>query len=276
MIQLFFLTFIISTFLQGEQSTLIITHHFNRPDFIELQHKTLKAFMKSPYEFVVFNDAKTEELNNAIESICHDLDIKCIRIPQSIHSAPKDAAICCADVVQYSLDVLGFDYNGYVMILDADMFLLEPFDVNQYMENTLIAGHPQNRGHVNYIWNGILIMDMVQLPNKKSIHFGCGIVDGQLCDVGGNTYYYFQEHPKVFVKPMVPHHYLQYNRHRSRDHLPPKIAFCLRRKICDSEFFIGTTFFHYRSGGNWNGQSERYHQRKTHRLLDLIDFAMYQ
>ena len=35
---------------------LIYTYAYNRPDFIEIQHKTFQKFLKDDYEFVVFDD----------------------------------------------------------------------------------------------------------------------------------------------------------------------------------------------------------------------------
>ena len=49
---------------------LVITHSYNRPDFIEIQHKTLKKSLKDEYEFVVFNDAKYANTRVAIEKTC--------------------------------------------------------------------------------------------------------------------------------------------------------------------------------------------------------------
>lgn len=262
--------------LCGQDKTLIITHSFNRSDFIEIQEKTFKKFMKSPYEFVVFNDAKNSKSENEIQSICDRLNIECIRIPQEIHKAPGDAAICCADVVKYSLDNLGFDYDGYVMIIDADMFLMQPFDVNEYMRDVFVAGHPQRRGDVDYIWNGIVILDMKRLPCKRDFDFNCGVVEGHLCDVGGYTYYYFKDHPEVQVKAMTPHYWLENYRNHDRKTFPPMFQFVMKRKVYNCEFFINSTFFHYRSGGNWDGRPEGYHKRKTRLLHELIDFALNQ
>lgn len=253
---------------------LVITHHFNRPDFIEIQFQTLKKFMRTPYRFVVFNDAKTCELEDAIQSSCDRLGVECIRIPQNIHKTPNDPAIACADVVNYSLQNLGLSHDGYMMILDADMFLVKPFDIDNYMKDTIIAGHPQVRGHVNYIWNGIFILDVPNLIDKQSVDFSCGMVEGELCDVGGYMYYYFQKHPEIRMKAMVPHYYLGNFYKKDLRLLPPFAQWMCQQRNYNCEFFIGDTFFHYRSGGNWDHRSASYHIRKTKILHQFIEKVM--
>src|SRR6185312_17253545 len=94
-------------------NVLIITHSFNRPDFIEIQDKTFKKFLKDDYIFVVFNDAPQEEVSHQITQTCNTLNLPCVRIPQSIHDAPylerlpvedyHHPVVRCANVVQFSL-----------------------------------------------------------------------------------------------------------------------------------------------------------------------------
>ena len=43
----------------------ILTAVVNNPIFIEIQNFTLKKYMKTPYRFVVFNDAKQQQHNNS-------------------------------------------------------------------------------------------------------------------------------------------------------------------------------------------------------------------
>src|ERR1700733_4465594 len=136
----YFFTFIFLTFfnyngLVASKNVLIMTYSFNRPDFIEIQDKTFKKFLKDDYTFVVFNDAPQEEVANQIIETCNRLNLPCIRIPQSIHDAPylqrwpgedyHHPCVRCANVVQFSLNTLGFDRDRIVMIIDSDMFLVK-------------------------------------------------------------------------------------------------------------------------------------------------------
>ena len=138
------LKFILFIPLYTHSYVLIITHNYNRPDFIELQDKAFKKFLKDDYRYVVFNDATSEEMRKKIEETCKKLNIECIQIPQEIHSRPYlprepneriNASIRHANVVMYSLDFMGFDHDGIVFIVDSDILLIRPFSIEKYMKD---------------------------------------------------------------------------------------------------------------------------------------------
>ena len=52
------------------EKVLIFTYSYNRPDFIEIQEKTFKKFLKDDYEFVVFNDARYPDMQAKIRNTC--------------------------------------------------------------------------------------------------------------------------------------------------------------------------------------------------------------
>jgi|GEM_PF-326431 len=289
-------------FLTLNAQVLIITHSYNRPDFIEIQHKTFKKFMLDDYEFVVFNDARDHNIREQIRQVCSKYALRCIDIPQEIHDRPylqrqsndnyNDYSARAANVIQYSLDVEGFDHNGMVMIIDSDMFLVEKFSVTHYLGTYDLAGLPQNRKNehqtIDYIWNGLLFFNMSTLPDKRALNFNCGWVEGVLTDTGGYTYYYFQKNPHVRFKSIDGLLYLkdfwckecfdniqtticQHNREKMYNFSDPLIDLAIQDKHSIMEIFLGNTFLHYRAGGNWNNQAPQYHQKKTALLKDFID-----
>lgn len=278
---------------------LVVTHAYNRPDFIEIQHRTFKKFLKDDYEFIVFNDAPQEPIARLIESTCKKLNIECIRIPQSIHSKPylpkrpdedsNHPCKRCAHVIQYSLDTLGFNHNDLFAIIDSDMFLTEPFSIREYMHNYVLAGVPQNRSNgslaVDYIWNGLVFFDMPALPDKKTINFNCGYVEGAPTDVGGHTYYYLKAHPSLAFKDIdVLHLEDLFCDSCKKNNIPcshnndmlnknisnPAMIWLAQQGLDSSEFLLNKIFLHYRSGTNWNYKSESYHKHKTAILQKFI------
>lgn len=264
-------------------NVLLITHAYNRPDFIEIQDKTFKKFLQDDYEFVVFNDAPGEPMARAIASTCQNLGIRCIRIPQSIHTQPylpkglgedgNNSCKRCAHVVQYSLDILGFDHTDLVAIIDSDMFLIKPFSIRQYMKDIQLAGVPQSRENgvscVEYFWNGLVFFDMPALPDKKSINFNCGRVEGIGVDVGGYTYYYLKNHPDLRRKNIdcLYTHNIEELKHIF---FTKELIWFIDQSPDNIEFLIHGTFLHYRGGTNWNGKSPEYHQQKTNILHNFI------
>jgi hypothetical protein len=295
---------------------LVITHSYNRPDFIEIQHKTFKKFLKDEYEFVVFNDARDIKMWESINSMCKKLKIRCVSIPQKIHDrgylprVPGDDfnGISCrvANVIQFSLDKLGFIWNDYVTIIDSDMFLIKPLSIREYMNGYLIAGVPQTRGKIDYLWNGLLFFDMPNLPNKQDINFNCGIIQGQRVDTGGYTYNYFQKNLDIKVNyinhvlinsriedKQISKYELQAQHQAILDFVcvrcNKKTYSCphanelfekhffnqegmdlIKSDINDVEFLCNASFFHYRSGANWNGKSTEYHRAKSKKFNDFI------
>lgn len=277
---------------------LVITHAFNRPDFIPYQYYTFKKFLHDDYKFVVFNDARDTHHKKNIDEVCRILDIECIRIPQTVHDKPylkrwpgedyNHSVVRCANVVQYSLDVLGFDHDGMVMIIDSDMFLIKPFSVQSFMlENKIdIAGVHQTRSGIRYLWNGIVLMNMNTLPNKRSLDWNCGKVEGVSVDVGGQTYYYLNNNPTVKV-----HYFHQIHsdglicdtcreRHNAKcthnDDILAKFNITdaktlnfLKAGPVNVEFFHNESFLHYRGAG-WDLKTPHYHQVKTRLVNDYL------
>jgi hypothetical protein len=270
-----------------EAKVLVITHGFNRPDFIEMQSKTLNKFLKDEYEFVVFNDANNEEMESQIRNECKRLGIRHLRIPQFIHDLPylyrlpienyQHNACRIANAVQYSLNTVGFDHEGYVLIMDSDLFLIREFCVGEYMRDITLAGIEQTRDNgISYLWNGFVLFDMNSLPDRKTINFNCGIIEDQPCDVGGYTYYYLKEHPDLNVK-FIDTVYLSADHEISdREKKDESLCYLLKKNPNNVEFFLDYTFFHYRGGTNWDRKSDEYHQLKSSILSDFIDKIVNQ
>lgn len=264
-----------------EAKVLIITHSYNRPDFIEIQSKTFQKFLKDEYEFVVFNDAPQEAMSQLITTTCANLNIPCIRIPQSIHTAPylareanddfQNPAIRCANVVQYSLDVLGFDHDGVVMIIDADMFLIKPFSIQEYFIHYQLSGVPQKREHVNYIWNGLVFFNMNTLPDRDSIDFNCKKVEGVAVDVGGNVYFYLKKHPELKLSLIYNDYINKWTSLSEPQMAHENIRYLFELNPNNIEFLLDYSFLHYRSGTNWDFRSDEYHKTKTEILNEFIE-----
>src|ERR1700730_12585549 len=153
MLKRFFLIALVCFFsLEARDRVWMITHAYNEPEFIRMQAESFKKFMKDDYEFVVFNDASDERMARMIETMCKEHSVRCIRVPQEIHDWPYLARSpgepyhrpnvrhvnCC----QYSLDTIGFDFDGIVGFIDSDMFLIRPVSIVDLMEgyDALSAG----------------------------------------------------------------------------------------------------------------------------------------
>lgn len=288
---------------------LIITHAYNRPEFIAIQQRTFKAFLKDTYELVVFNDATTDEMELAIRNACDAIGIRCIRIPQEIHTRPylhrepydplNGTNVRHANNVQYSCDVLGFDHDGIVCIIDSDMFLVRPFSINEYMHNKEVAGlikrpfrYEKDPRNLDYICPALCFLHMNKLPDKRTLNFNCGVIEKTIhSDSGGWTYFYLKKHPHI-----IPHNIssiysyqlhlgsidfqldidetisdeqrIKWYKHYGFNQ--KEITFLLK-KPHTFEYFLDQHFFHYHGGSNYHGKSKEFHEYKTTIFKEYIE-----
>lgn len=257
---------------------LIITHAFNRPDFIEYQAKTFKKFLRDEYEFMVFNDAKDDAISYEIKKICDQLNIVCIDIPQSIQKNVQWASKRTSNSIEYSLHHTGFNHDGIVLIIDSDMFLIKPLNIKEFLEDHDLYGNRQCNGEIFYLWNGLLVMNMATLPNKRTMSFCPRPIQGKSLDTGGHLYYYLTKNPSIRLKIYGDTHI---------NALPKDYAalkdlgfddltsnFIINSDHDDThcmQFHADNHFLHYRAGGNWMHKDNEYHAKKSAYLFAYLD-----
>ena len=223
----------------------IFTSVVNRPDFVILQDKLFKKFLKNEYKFHIVDDSVEPEISEQFEIACSLNELEYYRKPPA--NKPMNPAQACAHTVQWTYDniIRKNHANDIVFFLDSDMFLIDEFDIEDYMEDAIIAGLPQVRGHVTYMWNGIMFFNMPKIEDKD-IDFSDGIVEGEMTDVGGHTYWYFLRTGIKMKKtdeecPVYPTHYndieLQ-NEEVTRGY--------------NVELHLDCKFLHYRAATNWH------------------------
>ncbi len=284
----FFFLILIICFSILHSKVLIITHAFCRPDFIELQLKSFNNFLLDDFEFVVFNDAENFVLQKGIQEECERLSIKHVFIPQEIHSRPylpRDPGPHNknnrrhVDCVQYSMDVLGFDFEGVVGIIDSDMFMIQPFSIENYMQNKDIAGLVRRKTdptYPTYFSPAICFMKMNILPNRRSLNFNCGKIGNWVVDSGGYTHLYLKSNPKVILEDVSvlysgdlyladDHRNISCNHSIStaekiecykRYGFNSIVIDFLLKKPSTFEFYLDNVFFHLR-GGSTTDKHER-------------------
>lgn len=257
---------------------LIITHAFNRPDFIKYQAKTFKAFLQDRYQFVVFNDAQDPAMSLQIQETCKKLKILCVDIPQQIHHNVNMYSKRVSNAIEYSLKKAGFDHDGIVFIIDSDMFLIKTLNIKNFLGDYEIYGNHQCRENIVYPWNGLLFMNMATLPNKRTMSFCCSPINGISLDTGGHLYYYLTNNPSIRVKfygdtqiNQMPKNYTELQQLGFDDitcnfiiNSDPNDTHCM-------QFHADDHFLHYRAGGNWMHKDPDYHAKKSAYLFKYLD-----
>ena len=200
---------------------LITTSAYNRPEFIELQYKTFKKFIKDDYEYIVFNDADIEDNRIKIESECKRYGIKLIRIPQEIHKVENNtglfdpyngrrttrAVFRQGDVLTYMFELMGKRHNDIYMFIDSDIFITRPVSIQGVLEDYHIASACCVGGvkPLNMESPGpeICILNIPKLPHIDSIVFKAGFVGTIFLDPMHFWQFYLNCHPEVKLKKIA-------------------------------------------------------------------------
>jgi hypothetical protein len=255
----------------------IFTFGANRPDFLELQMRSFRMHLKEDYELTVFNNAQFDTTGGAdhagmlaqgralgarvidvdkdsgLIDRCQKIELSCSLFnPQGLYSNPNVAhayALCWAWENYISKE------KTAVAIMDSDVFLIEPIKLTDHLYPHVMRNIPDGKPHSDgrtfmYMWPTFFMADMAALPDPETLNWWCGRIQDVPVDVGGQTYHYFQVHPGLDVVPIRRAHFQGMNY---------------------DEFYLNdATVLHYRSGSNWNYQSQSYHRDKTEWLKRRI------
>ena len=67
----------------------------------------------------------------------------------------------------HTMILLSNESTDYAFLLDHDMFLIDDFDIDEYMSDCDISGLSQTTRSTRYVWNGIMIMDMKKVKKYE-------------------------------------------------------------------------------------------------------------
>ncbi len=249
----------------------IYTFAVNRPEFLFYQRKMFDRFLQDEHQLIVINDGHDEgqggipDGNRQIGDMARSLNLP----SYTVTDPRRDTAnYGHARAIEFAYEHFIRDDKDVSVLLDGDMFPGKPFSIREYLDGHAMAGLEQSRGHVYYLWPGLVFLDMARLPDRDALSFWPDAVDGVGCDVGGHSYEYLQRHPDVKVK------WMDYASPITAENgnlqtLPPDI-----RAVYDDAFAVEIllgSFIHYRGGTNWDWRSAEHHERKTRFLCDMLD-----
>jgi hypothetical protein len=254
----------------------IYTCAHKRPDFLALQLKSFKKNLSDEFEFIVFNNASFDPNKQHYLSInkwCDDNNIQHIDITNDEdltnaiannhqekvfdnNGEYANSVIACAYPICWAWKQIISKTDDLICIIDSDMFFIDKENISQMLNKYDIVHMPQSRGEnseVRYMWNGILYMNLNKMPDKSSLNWWCGYVEGQPVDVGGQTHYYLKQYKKQLKLLEFKLHYVQDD---------PSCNF----HPSNYEYFASNEekiLLHYRGGSNWDNKTPDYHTRKT-------------
>jgi len=187
-----------------------VTPVINNPKYIEIQHHTFKKYVKCPYEFIVFNDAKDwpdfsnfddPTIKQQIIDTCERLGITCINIPNSHHkdsdkSASQRTGDSCNYITKYMIE-----HPDQYFLVESDMFLISDLDPSPYkgLQYGIVL---QERFDMYYPWNGLFYIDTTIAEHVDLLNWDPYVEDNKHCDTGGSCRKWLSvisgnEHPRL-------------------------------------------------------------------------------
>jgi hypothetical protein len=262
----------------------IYTFAHKRPDFLALQLQSFKKHLKCEFQFIVFNNALFDHdpiHYRAIHAWCKDNDIVCTDIQRDqtlvdyIHmfdgehafnaeNLYTNAVIACAYPLCWAWKHYLSKTEDKICIIDSDMFLIQDVNMEEMLDSYDLIYMEQSRGpagEIQYMWNGLVFMNLMNMPDKSSLNWWCGKCEGHPVDVGGRTHYYLKDHrDEVKIKTLVQHYVGD----------DPQCDF----RPANYEYYGldgAKTVLHYRGGSDWNNAGKIYHEKKTRWLKSKLD-----
>ena len=292
----FFLFLWVACLQLKAQEVLVIIRTYNRPDFIQYQYKALKKFLKEACTIIVYNDAPSSELHEAIDKACKDFNIECIAVPSSIHSQsfpkrylgePLTLETRGIQTLQYALAHKAFDYNGPVLLIDSDVFPVKCFSIQSMLKGAHFAAAPEMEKNIRYIWSGLVAIDMPKCPDKIGINFFPGRIGNVVVGAGGFMHTYFTNHLTISINSIdrilsinfdlcttcdkslgICSHDQYYFKECGFD--DNQIDF-LAKHPRNIEFLYNNSFLHYRGSSNWDIKSQEYIAQKTALIFAYLE-----
>lgn len=238
------------------------------PEFIYRQYETIKKFVKDEKcEFIVFDNTPINAFarRKEIKRICKELGIK--RIGIRFKPYFKGAARYCAYAINWMYHrFFRWEKDTIHVILDSDMVFINDFNFNEFLADNDICAVHQQRGAIEYLWNGVVIMKGGELPDKNYFNYGLGTIEGERTDGGGNMYFWMKRNPNLKIK---------YITHTGSSNIAEKGILSEEfSKDYKTEYgfqIIENSILHYRAGSNWNKKSPEFVQEKKNYFNKLID-----
>jgi len=191
---------------------VIYTVSYNAPEFIEIQFKLFKKYLKNDFKYVVYNNTMTDakitnknHYNNVkLKEICTKHDISWHDVPGNIFTR-QDPSNRAGTSINYAISHV---HNTYIdelyFLIDSDLFPVSDIDIAEIMTNSYFSGRIQYRKGVNtdndisYVTNQIVIYKKSRINNMLNyLSFNPVSINGAICDCGGDTHYIIKKIDKL-------------------------------------------------------------------------------
>jgi len=250
--------------------------HYNKPHFIKWQFDSFYKFLQNPFQLIIVNNARTNEMRLEINKAATELNLISLQtysdIPFDYAGAHHASAI--NNVWQNSASrIKGLDIVG---VMDGDIFLLDFLKLGD--NDWSIMGAPQHRKGHEYITPTIVFLNMKHIKSPEELDWEGIKVEGTEThlDTGGGFYNYFNKYPEVKKKCWLLNQSWHISERNVNTNLLPKEIKACYKEGFDVELF-GNKFLHYCRSSGWNPkESEEFHKEKEAWVKDFVYKCIYR
>lgn len=238
----------------------IFTIAFNRPDILQYQIDSFKKYVEDDLEFHVVYDTRDNQHLEEFTKICESNDVP---LHHHISQPGNTPSYYNSDAIQWTYDnfIKPDEEDSIVMILDHDIFLIEDFNVSNFMDGYDLSGLVQTRGNVEYVWQGLIFFKKSSVENLD-FDFYPQAVDGQMLDSCGGTYKLLRNE-NIKFKPTDVIYPDDYQGINLKD---PSVS----NGGYEMELHIDQKFLHFRNACNWHNGLQVTDAHKTSVLHTIL------
>jgi hypothetical protein len=247
---------------------IIYAFYPNRPEFMPVQARCFRRFLRGDYELRIVNSATSETARAEIAATAADLSLLSLNVavPDRSLSPSHAHSQLIHEVLRHQPKPPS---GSIICLIDSDMFLLRDFSFHDFLDGYALAGRKDRRGNVRYlVGSGILAINTALVPSVTDLDFTPTCIDGVHTDTGGGLYHYFRNHPTAKVRGFAYSGKVN-TRNGNRSCLPD-----VSRARYDDGFSIEIwehAFLHYVSGSNWDKRGGGFHERKWDYVNTVVD-----
>ena len=224
---------------------------------IDIMYRQYIKYLKDDFEFVLFNDAFTANMENSINTICSYNKINCVRVPQHIHSTDNPSLEYAASL-NWAIHEYAIKNNcEIVVIVHTDVFPICDVNVSTILGDNIVASTTEfriiNGQAITYMYPAFTVINMTKLNNVNELDFG--LIPG--LDVGGKTANFIKNNAD-HVK-FLPNHQASYflatlqGDDKYFDYFKSDLDICKSHGL--SAGWISEGFYHYMAGSQWNASN---------------------
>lgn len=216
----------------------IFSYAVNNNFPIDIQYNNFKKHIKENFEFILFNDANNSTNMDDINNIAEKLNIKCVKVPQEIHTAYSNLSpsLAYAETLNWSIQEYAMKNNSLDIILQVhtDVFPIKSLSIMDLLDGNAIATTFEIRNVdgliLKYFYPALTLIDLNSIKDVvKDLKYNCCSVNcekntnkhisitdednisytnknftvdkiSQRLDTGGMTIYFIEKHSSKKIK----------------------------------------------------------------------------